>query len=121
MPPDGRKGPGIGKDIPSPPKTLGPAGRRLWKSVLGSWRLTSEHLDLLRVGCEALDTFGSSTALVRAEGVCVRDRFGHLRAHPAAAVARDATSSLTKIMKALDLREDPKRIGRPPGGGAGSA
>jgi len=50
------------------------------------------------------------------EGFSCTDRFGQRRAHPVAAVARDARSQVLAALKALNLDLEPLRDapGRPP-------
>jgi hypothetical protein len=79
-------------------------------------------LAFLRAHCEALETASQAAAVLAAEGLIVRDRFGVPRGHPAAVVLRDSRSQALAALRSLNLDVVPKlpTVGRP-GGGKGPA
>jgi phage terminase small subunit len=67
---------------------------------------------LLRVAACALDELHRAEAELRRHGLTIVDRFNQRRAHPAAAIARDARSGFLQAVKALGLElpsESPLR------------
>jgi hypothetical protein len=54
--------------------------------------------------------------IIAREGAVVEDRFNQKKPHPAVLIERDASASMLKTFRALNLDLEPlKEIGRPPG------
>ena len=68
--------------IPAPPTGTGPAGRRLWRTILVSFMLAEHELVLLRQACAVADVCDELRALVVAEGAVVVSRLGESKCHP---------------------------------------
>lgn len=86
------------------PAHLSQAARALWSRLHSSFVLDDPgSLAMLRVACESFDRAERARKLVDADGECVRDRFGQLRANPACAVERDARAALLTALRALRL------------------
>jgi len=75
--------------------------------VVGEWELGESELELLRLACETRDRYDEARALLDAEGLVLRDRFGQSKAHPAAAIERDARIALVRVLRELGLEEPP--------------
>ena len=86
---------------PRPPKGTGPAGKRLWSSVVNSFELDGHELTLLVEAVRCLDALDRLEAVVRAEGDVIVDRFDQPRAHPAAIEARQLRVVYAKMLAAL--------------------
>lgn len=74
-------------------------------------------LIILESALEAFDRMRQAQALLAEEGLVVKDRFGQDKAHPAAAIERDAKGTMLRHIKALGLDLEPlnDRPGRQPG------
>jgi hypothetical protein len=101
----------------SVPSHLGDAGRELWTSVQASYEISDPGgLALLRAAAEASDRVASCRKMLDEEGEVIVIK-GIPRAHPAAAIERDARSALIRALKELHLDLEPlrDRPGRPEG------
>lgn len=104
-------------DLPGPPEHLGPSGLELWRSIQASYALDDPGgLALLQVAAEAADRVASVRRQLDDEGEVILIR-GVPRAHPAAAIERDARAAMIRAIKELHLDIEPLRDrgGRPPG------
>jgi P27 family predicted phage terminase small subunit len=107
-----------GRRGPKPPASVRSAeARALWASLTREYQIADAGgLAILARACEALDTLRAAEELVQEHGLCTKDRFGQLRANPAALIARDARSAFLRALHELHLDLEPlQAIGRPPG------
>ncbi len=88
------------------PEHLSPPARAWYERVAAGWELGEAELELLRLACETRERYTEAKALLDAEGLVVRDRFGQARSHPAAAIERDARIALVRILRELGLEEE---------------
>ncbi len=73
-------------------------------------------LALLDQAALALHRAEQARALLAAEGLVLRDRFGQIKPHPANVIVRDAEASFRAALKDLQLDLEPaKPVGRPAG------
>jgi phage terminase small subunit len=103
--------------LPAPPAHLGVSGLELWRSIQASYALDDPGgLALLAVACEASDRVASCRKQLDEEGEVITVR-GLPRAHPAAAIERDARAAMIRAIKELHLDIEPLRDkpGRPSG------
>lgn len=89
------------------PKHLRAETRRWFRSVVSSWNLEEHHQRLLTLAGEAWDRGQQAREELAAGGLTVKNRFGEVRAHPAAAIARDSSIAFARILRELDLDVDP--------------
>jgi hypothetical protein len=104
-------------DLAGPPAHLGAAGRDLWCSIQASYALDDPGgLALLQVAAEAADRVAICRRQLDAEGEVIVIR-GAPRAHPAAALERDARAAMIRAIEELHLDIEPlrDRPGRPSG------
>jgi P27 family predicted phage terminase small subunit len=101
--------------LPGPPRHLSREAKRWWGRVVQVWVLDDAALLILESALEAFDRMREAQELLKAEGLVVKDRFGQQKAHPAAAVERDAKATMLRHLKALALDLEPlgDRPGRP--------
>jgi hypothetical protein len=104
-------------DLPPMPKHLGAEGKHLWSSIQAEYRISDPGgLALLSTAAEAADRVASCRRLLDKDGEVLYVR-GVPRAHPAAAIERDARAALVRAIRYLNLDVEPLRDkpGRPPG------
>ena len=106
-----RSAPG-GPKAAAPPRHLSPASRAFWRSVVSEYVLEVHHLELLKLACQALDRCTEARAILAAEGLTIEGRFG-AKAHPAAAIERDAAVRAARLLRELGLDLAPS-ASRPP-------
>jgi phage terminase small subunit len=102
---------------PVAPKGYSPAARQLWTDVVTGWSVDSAALVILAAACEDLMRVEQARAIIDAEGLVSKDRFGQAKAHPAVSVERDAKSGMLRALSQLGLDLEPlhDRPGRPGG------
>jgi hypothetical protein len=83
-------------DIPKPPMGAGPAGRRLWRSVLSEFDLAEHELALLRQAVHVADLCEQLRATVDREGALLDSR-----THPAMTELRQQRVLLARLVVAL--------------------
>jgi P27 family predicted phage terminase small subunit len=87
-----------------PPRHLKAAARRIWRSLMEDYSLDdAAGLSLLQAACEAFQRAQEARARLDKDGAVIADRFGQLKAHPAAAVERDARGQMIAALRVLKL------------------
>ncbi len=84
--------------IAAPPKGAGPAGRALWRDILGKYELEQHEQALLREAVRTVDDLDGLAAVVAAEGMTVGTRV-----HPALVESRQLRIALARLLGALRL------------------
>ena len=92
--------------VPDPPKTLSARSRKLWRAVTREYELSAAENELLHQACESLDRADEAAAVVRKEGVTVRDRYGSPKQHPAADVEARHRSLFASLIRQLGVQDD---------------
>lgn len=82
--------------------------------MVAGYALAAHHLRLLQAACESWDRMQAARAIVDAEGVTVKDRYGVPKAHPAVAIERDCRTSFARLVRELDLDAEALADPRPP-------
>jgi phage terminase small subunit len=92
------------------PSHLGKESAAFFKSVVSDYDLDDHHRILLTKACESLDRIEEARALISAEGLTYRDRFGGLKPNPACAIERDNKTLVARLFRelGLDLAGDGK-------------
>ncbi len=90
------------------PGDLGPVGARLWRRVVEVFELEGWQLELLESAARSTDRAETARRRIEADGLTVTDRSGAVRAHPLAAVERDARAAAVRALTALGLSDDEK-------------
>jgi len=93
---------------------LSDAAQSWWRDTVGEYELDAHHLRTLSEAAWSWDRAQQARALVDAEGLTVRDRFGQAKPHPAVAIERDSRSAYLRAMRELDLDGAPEPDVRPP-------
>lgn len=104
------------------PKHLGRTGRELWDNLHRAYEWDDPaELALLDVLCVSADRIAEARDLIGKQGICVEDRWGGVKVHPAHTIEKDNSNRFLAAYRALKLDADgddttiPKFLGRPPG------
>lgn len=89
-------------EIPAAPEDTGPAGARLWNSVVEAFELDEHELALLIEAVRTVDLLDELDDVVKREGAIVESPQGR-KANPAAVEARQQRIALARILAALRL------------------
>ncbi len=87
-------------------RPLSPAAQAWRERILGQYALDEPGLLMLGAALEAYDRAREAQALVDADGICFRDRWGQLRANPAAGIERASREQMIRCLRALGI-DDP--------------
>ena len=99
------------------PSGLSKESKRWWHKLVLDYNITDSggRLILLNI-FQAFDRLKSAQAILKTEGMTIKDRFDQIKAHPLCAVERDARSAVLAGLRALNLDIEPiKDRGRPAG------
>ncbi len=98
--------------FPKPPKALSAPAKRLWRALVAEYELADvAAVAFLTAGLEAFDRAAAAKALLDAEGLVVKDRWGQSKSHPAATIERDNRAAFLAALKQLNLDIEPLRDG----------
>lgn len=95
-----------------------PATKRWFTSVLDSWELDGEYMELLFGTAANLDRYWRCEEILAAEGLTIVYETGQIRKHPASEISKNSWAAFLAGVRQLKL-EDPaetRRPGRPDGG-----
>lgn len=84
------------------PTGTGPAGKRLWLSIVNEFELDEHELSLLREAVRTVDLLDELDRAVKADGVIIDSPQGR-KAHPAAVEARQQRIALARLLAALRM------------------
>lgn len=101
---------------PSPPATLGRAGRDLWHLVQAEYEFGPGEAQLLEAACFAHQRHLEAQAIIDAEGVTVASPQG-TKANPAVAVADRCAQTLARCLRQLRIELPPDDLVKLKGGG----
>lgn len=100
---------------------LAPTTLRWIEYVQAHWDLDEHHERLLQLAAEAWDRAQQSRRALDLHGLTYVDRFGAPRTRPEVAVERDSRLAFARLLKDLDLDQEPApgplALGRRRGGG----
>jgi len=92
------------------PKHLRAPTAAWFRRVVAGYDLDEHHVRLLTLAGEAFDRASEARELVEAEGIVFSNRFGELRAHPAVAIERDSRIGFARLVRQLDLADEPDSL-----------
>lgn len=88
---------------PERPTGLGPAGRRLWRSIASGYDLRPDELILLESAARTLDTLAQIEAALVGAPLTVPGSAGQLREHPLMSEARHQRAAVAALLRQLAL------------------
>lgn len=92
---------------PRMPAGLGTAGRKLWRSVTGTYDLEPHEAEILALACHQADVAEQLAAQAEADGLIVAGASGQRRHHPALTEARLSSVAAARIIASLKLPAAP--------------
>jgi phage terminase small subunit len=99
--------------VAAPPGHLSPEAAAWWSVIVRDFVLADHHIKILTTAAESWDRCNEARRLVEQDGICVPDRFGALRAHPAVAIERDSRVAFLRALREIAL-DDSVEEPRPP-------
>ena len=96
------------------PRHLTAATRRFYERIAADYVLELHHLRLLQLLCEAWDRGQEARRILDQEGLVVEDDKMGKRPHPAVSIERDARTAVARLLRELNLSEEPGDLRPPP-------
>jgi P27 family predicted phage terminase small subunit len=94
--------------VPTAPRGLSHAAASWWKRFVNEYQIDDEcGVFLLEQALRAYDRMQAASALIAQHGEVTEDRFGQLRANPAASIERDARAAMLAAFRQLNLSVEP--------------
>src|SRR6266436_748566 len=88
--------------VPAPPKGLGPAGRRLWRSVCAEFELSGGDAEVLRHACVTADQLEALEPMRRL-GPFMKSADGQPKVNPAYVEHRHQSLVLTRLLASIQV------------------
>jgi P27 family predicted phage terminase small subunit len=86
------------------PSGMDKPGAVLWKKLQPAYGIVDEAgLQLLEMACRAWCTVLQAEEQLRRDGLVIKGDRGVMKAHPAAAIARDARSGMLQAFRVLSI------------------
>ncbi len=106
---------------PGAPPHLTPESKRLFRQIANDYSLWKEAhaLEVLRLGCEAIDRGAQARREIAKHGAVYVDRFGAPRSSPWASIERDSRLHAVRCFRELSLDAGQYIDSRPPRVGSG--
>lgn len=108
------------KSLPAP-KSLGAAGRRLWRETTREYDLRQHELESLRAACAEADLIERMEEALEGESLTVNGSQGQLVAHPLVQELRQHRATMAGLIRGLklpDIEAEPKTNAQRAGGQA---
>ena len=96
------------RNLPEPPAHLSDDSAAWWREVVRDYALEPHHLKLLQAACEAWDRAQLARETVAEWGLTFMDPSNSMKANPAAAIERDARTLFARLVRELNLDEEPR-------------
>jgi hypothetical protein len=89
--------------------------KKWWSSVVEDYEFEAHHVLILTKAAEAHDRAEQARETIKEKGVTYQDRFDQPCARPEVAIERDSRVAFARLVRELNLSEDPPDSRRPPG------
>jgi len=94
---------------PRVPAGLGPAGKALWRRLVGVFELLDHEQALLEVACRQADDVATLEKIIADDGMIVTGSAGQPRLSAAVSEVRQGRLALAKLLGALALPDEADR------------
>lgn len=93
------------------PRHLQPETRKWYAAIAQRFVLEAHHEKLLLLAGECWDRSREAREVLSREGLTVSDKYGQVKAHPAAQIERDARNGFMRALRelGLDLTQEAPR------------
>lgn len=98
---------------PKPPKHLRVATQRWFESVLEDYELESHHVRLLQLAGEAWDRCQQAREAIKKHGLTFENKYGETKIRPEAVIEKDSRIAFARLVRELNLSEEPPDSPRP--------
>ena len=101
-----------------PPAGLSKESREIWGKLMKEYDFEDEGgIQLLKIYCEAYDRAQACRLQIKKEGMQVRDRFLHMKAHPLLTAEKESRAIMLATLRQMNLDVIPlnENVGRPRG------
>jgi phage terminase small subunit len=105
-----------------PPRNLSGPSKTLWQTIQTQYAIQDAGgLSILTAACEAHQRARQAAAMLKSDGMTIRDARGALRPHPALKIETDNRAQFLSALRLLSLDVEPleRTPGRPAGGTKG--
>lgn len=89
--------------LPAAPSHLSAASKNLWRNIVGRFELQPEHLELLRLGLEAIDRTDQARRILASDGLVVVGSRGAPQRHPMIDVEIQSRTAALRYFRELGL------------------
>lgn len=96
------------------PRHLRAATRRWFEGIARDYDLQSHHIKLLIAAGESWDRYQGAREDLAKHGTVFTDRFGCPRSRPEVAIERDSRLAFVRVLRELNMSENPPGDTRPP-------
>jgi hypothetical protein len=93
----------VAKRGPAPPRGLGEAARRFWRSIVAVYELSPGELELLRQAVRIVDLLERMDDQLSREDLTVAGSRGQQRSHPLVYASMEQRRTLEQLMNAMAL------------------
>ena len=97
------------------PAHLSAASKTEWARLAKEFQLDGDAALILQEYFEAKERKLAAQAAIAKDGICIRDRFGQEKAHPAAGIVRDCQALMLRSLKMIGLPIPDETSKRTPG------
>jgi phage terminase small subunit len=95
------------------PKHLRAATRRWFESVLTDYQLEAHHIRLLQLAGESWDRCQEAREALKKHGMTFENKYGETKIRPEAIVEKDSRIAFARLIRELNLSEEPPDPPRP--------
>ena len=95
------------------PKHLRAATRKWFESVLADYELEPHHVRLLQLAAESWDRCQQAREAIKKHGMTFENKYGETKIRPEAVVEKDSRIAFARLVRELNLTEEPDQP-RPP-------
>jgi P27 family predicted phage terminase small subunit len=88
-----------------PPEYLTARSKALWRRIVGRFELEAQHLELLRLGLEAVDRTDQARRRLARDGLTILGPRGTLQKHPLVDVEIASRTAAIRVFRELGLSE----------------